>query len=66
MRIMRAHHSINCDNFTENDTAMTINTEVIVELLQTLYLIKFFVLIRGARTPAPNIDAPVTKIPLQK
>jgi hypothetical protein len=29
-----------------------------------LHLIRFLVLMRGARTPPPNIDAPVKKIPL--
>lgn len=30
---------------------------------QKIILIKFFVVIRGARTPAPRIDEPVMKIP---
>lgn len=29
------------------------------------HLIKFFVRIRGARTPPPRIDEPVTQIPLR-
>lgn len=31
-----------------------------------MHLIRFFVRIRGARTPPPRIDDPVTKIPLQQ
>lgn len=30
---------------------------------QKIILIKFFVVIRGARTPAPRIEEPVMKIP---
>jgi hypothetical protein len=32
---------------------------------ETTHEIRFFVRIRGARTPPPKIDAPVTKIPLR-
>ena len=31
---------------------------------QKMMLIRFFVVIRGARTPAPRIEDPVIKIPL--
>lgn len=37
----------------------------VIILVNLTYLIKFFVLIRGARTPPPRIDAPVTNMPLQ-
>lgn len=33
--------------------------------MQATYLIKFFVLMRGALTPPPSIEAPVMKMPLR-
>lgn len=41
------------------------STEIKWKFAEEFYLIKFFVLIRGALTPPPKIEAPVTKIPLR-
>jgi hypothetical protein len=37
-----------------------------MEAFRETHLIKFFVVMRGARTPPPRIEEPVTNIPLQK
>lgn len=37
-----------------------------VTYMESAYLIKFLVLIRGVRTPPPRMEDPVKKIPLQE
>ena len=67
-RWLTADDAVDADDLAEDDTAAN---ERIYQLTsyhqaqrQSAYLIKFFVRIRGARTPPPRIDAPVTNIPL--
>ena len=57
------HDTVNGHNFAENDAAGCWHKHRTRNV--ATHLIKFFVLMRGARTPPPRIEAPVMKIPLQ-
>jgi len=57
------HHTVYCNDFAENDAFERLVVDNRKQKRQP-YLIKFFVVILGVRTPPPRIDAPVTKIPL--
>ena len=63
------YHSVYGHDFAENDTRpdrMSICHAVGDLTHRRTHLIKFLVRIRGALTPPPRMDAPVTKIPLQR
>lgn len=45
------------------EKTMAVISPYIATTSQKMILIKFFVVMRGARTPAPMMDAPVIKIP---
>lgn len=62
------HYTINGHNFAKDDTTQHhFNTALNIRSKGTwTYLIKFFVDIRGALTPPPRIEEPVTKIPLKR
>ena len=55
--------TVDGDDFTEDDAEGVL----VLEGLRghAAHLMRFLVLILGARTPPPRMDAPVTKIPLQ-
>jgi hypothetical protein len=57
-----ARHTIDGYDFAEDDT--TPHQMYSRETTGSTHEIKFFVLILGARTPPPRIEAPVMKIPL--
>ena len=57
------HNTVDGHNLTEDDTT---RNELRLTGEQATYLMRFLVLMRGALTPPPNIDAPVMKIPLQE
>jgi hypothetical protein len=59
------YNAVDGHDFTEDNTNKENQTEGLVEGdPEDTYLMRFFVRIRGARTPPPNIDAPVRNIPL--
>lgn len=58
--------AVNRDDLAEDDAATDYKHRRTTERKVTTDLIRFFVLIRGALTPPPRMDAPVTKIPLRR
>ena len=61
-----AHNAIDGHDFTEDDAGMRVVSELAFFLeCRATDLMRFLVRIRGARTPPPRIDEPVTKIPLR-
>lgn len=60
---MSTHDAVDGHDFAENDTIQLMSSQRYYQYLAT-DLIKFLVLIRGARTPPPRMDEPVMKIPL--
>lgn len=66
-RVSRPRPTVDGDDLAEDDSGP-------ISLIRfqpaypnkTTHEIRFFVRIRGARTPPPKIDAPVTKIPLRR
>lgn len=63
--------AIDGDNLAKDDPCIVYvscrpcSTAAALPRCDTTYEIKFLVLILGARTPPPKMDAPVTKIPLR-
>lgn len=61
--ILRECRTVDSDDFAEDDTDASAPNHPGTQLVRT-YEMRFLVLILGARTPPPRIDAPVMKIPL--
>jgi hypothetical protein len=57
------NNPVNSHDFTENNTTKPIRRTINI-LEKKTHLIRFLVRIRGARTPPPKIEEPVTNIPL--
>lgn len=58
------HDTVDGYDFTEDDAGSLGSAGGLFGLVGA-YLIRFLVLMRGALTPPPRMDEPVTKIPLQ-
>jgi hypothetical protein len=58
------YNTINCYDFAENNTILDGLTKLAGGGGEITYLIRFFVLILGVRTPPPRIEAPVMNMPL--
>jgi hypothetical protein len=58
------HDPVDRDNLAKDDAALGKHMST-PEMYRGAYLMRFLVLIRGARTPPPRMDDPVTNIPLQ-